>query len=492
MKRTKKRDMSIQIKLLLVNILGISLIAMLVLYNNFHLEGMINDIDSIYEGNVDLINMSNCLEQIHGSMTEYLTTKSTESMKKYYEQKENYEKMLDGLNSEISDNPIRNKERNILMMSQHYLELTELSITYKRGRKTSSYAEIYGESSSLYRYILVGFQDLNNELFENNTKTYLAFIGQLKQVESSAIMELLFILVLVIFILMVINRMITKPLTMLAKQANDIAKGNFKVEKLKIESLDEVGIVNKAFNEMLESINSYIEWMKDSMKKEKIHMENELKMENYLKDAKLKYLQAQIHPHFLFNTLNAGAQLAMIEEADQTYEYLLKTAQFFRYNIGKGNDVVTLKDEMELVDLYMYILNVRFSNEIQYHTEIEDEALTEIQLPRMILQPIIENSVKYGIPEMKGKGVITVRVYREQERVIVQILDNGKGITKERQEEIRSGGASVTEGDSNGVGLANVIGRLNLYYNRTDVFFIESEGENRGTVVTLRLENVEE
>ncbi|MBQ5675913.1 MAG: histidine kinase, partial [Lachnospiraceae bacterium] len=123
-------------------------------------------------------------------------------------------------------------------------------------------------------------------------------------------------------------------------------------------------------------------------------------MENHLKDAQLKYLQAQINPHFLFNTLNAGAQLAMMEDANRTYEYIQKVAELFRYNIKKSNEIVTLREEIDLIDNYIYILNVRFSGEIQYIKQIEEavkDKLDEITLPGMILQPIIENSVNYGI-----------------------------------------------------------------------------------------------
>ena len=124
--------------------------------------------------------------------------------------------------------------------------------------------------------------------------------------------------------------------------------------------------------------------------------EKELMMEAHLKDAQLKYLQAQINPHFLFNTLNAGAQLAMMEGADRTYDYVQNVAEFFRYNVKKGNETVTVREEIELVDNYIYILNVRFSGEIHYEKKIE-ESLLSIQMPGMILQPVVENCVNHGI-----------------------------------------------------------------------------------------------
>ena len=111
---------------------------------------------------------------------------------------------------------------------------------------------------------------------------------------------------------------IISPLKTLATQADEVAKGNFDIELADSGAEDEIGVVTRAFNQMVISIREYIERIRLSMEVERNLKEKELMMEAHLKDAKLKYLQAQINPHFLFNTLNAGAQLAMMEEA---YEF---------------------------------------------------------------------------------------------------------------------------------------------------------------------------
>ena len=98
--------------------------------------------------------------------------------------------------------------------------------------------------------------------------------------------------------------------------------------------------------------------------------ERELLMETHLKDAQLKYLRAQINPHFLFNSLNAGAQLALMEDAEKTSIFIEKMADFFRYNVRKTEETATLEEELEAVDSYVYILNVRFAGEIHYEKEV--------------------------------------------------------------------------------------------------------------------------
>ena len=211
-------------------------------------------------------------------------------------------------------------------------------------------------------------------------------------------------------------------------------------------------------------------------------------MEAHLKDAQLKYLQAQINPHFLFNTLNAGAQLAMMEEADKTYEYVQRMAEFFRYNVKKGNDIVTVKDEIELVDNYIYILNVRFSGDIHYEKSIEEKVL-DAPMPSMILQPIIENCINHGIREMAGKGKIWLTAFSFEGQPCISIRDNGIGMSAETIEKVLAGTYREEElsEDSNGIGMNNIIVRLQLFTETEDVIDIISEGKNMGTEVRIYL-----
>lgn len=151
---------------------------------------------------------------------------------------------------------------------------------------------------------------------------------------------------------------------------------------------DEVESLSKAFDKMMGSIREYVEAQRLSMEKENEMRENELKTQTLLKDAQLKYLQSQINPHFLFNTLNAGMQLAMIEDADKTALFIENMAEFFRYNLSRINEDATLADEIQLVDHYIYILNVRFAGDIHYKKEIEP-GLENVLVPSMILQPLV-------------------------------------------------------------------------------------------------------
>jgi sensor histidine kinase YesM len=379
-------------------------------------------------------------------------------------------------------------ERNIKAMSEEYLERTELAVEAKRGRNVEKYRTYSEEAENIYHYIGTYISSLNNEQFKSNSANYAVLSLSLRYVEVVNTVVLIVVAISNIILVVMVIRNITRPLKSLSTVANQVAGGNLDVELLEVSSQDEVGIVSYAFNQMIISIRNYIDRLKDSMNNERTLKEKELKMETHLKDAQLKYLQAQINPHFLFNTLNAGAQLAMMEDADRTYEYIQNVADFFRYNIKKDHDNVTLREELELVDNYIYILNVRFSGEFHYEKDV-DTTLENLTVPSMILQPIVENSVNYGVRDIAWEGKIKLSVYREGDFAYIRIEDNGIGMEQEKIEKIMSVQLEPSDvhGDSNGIGLDNVISRLKLFYDREDVLEISSPGLNKGTCVVIRI-----
>ena len=208
-------------------------------------------------------------------------------------------------------------------------------------------------------------------------------------------------------------------------------------------------------------------------------------METHLKEAQLKYLQAQINPHFLFNCLNAGAQLAMLEDAERTGVFLEKMADFFRYNVRKMEDDALLWEEVDAVDNYIYILNVRFAGDINYEKDV-DEGIGNFRIPSMILQPLVENALYHGIKNKRGKGMIRIEGELDGEDCILLITDNGKGMTPERLEQVRKGIRNRKARETDIYGLYNVNERIRLNFGENYGITITSTyGE--GTCVTVRL-----
>ncbi len=346
----------------------------------------------------------------------------------------------------------------------------------------------YEEATNQYNHINEYIYSLNNKQFIENSERYVDFINSYRDFEKLSIAIIIITIISNIFIIVKLTGNIIAPLRQLAVYADEVSSGNFDIQMVESKSEDEIGVVTNAFSQMIRSIKDYIEKIRVSMETERQLEEKELLMETHLKDAQLKYLQAQINPHFMFNTLNAGAQLSMLEGADKTYDYLQNVAEFFRYTVKKGNDTVTIRDEIELVNHYIYILNVRFSGDIHYSEEI-DEELLNVSMPSMILQPIVENCVNHGIREMGDMGKINLSVYRMDNLACISIQDNGKGMDKESIKRVLEGTYRELElkGDSNGIGMDNVIARLKLFTETEDVMTIISEGKNQGTEVIIYL-----
>lgn len=481
-------SISLQVKLMLAFAATIILIFGMNAFMYVNINYFIKRLDSIYVSNINLNGLEEELMNVQSSMTMFLNTKTSDAMQEYYKHEQNYGNAIKSLEEEKSSDRLKLMERNIKRMSEHYLTLTNQTVEAKRGRNVEKYKVRYENATALYSYISTYIYSLNNGLFKNNSANYLALSNSIRSLERLSTFLIMSIASANIIIILIITQTITRPLKILAKTANQVAEGNFDVEVVEVSSHDEVGVVTKAFDQMVISIRDYITKLKESVENERNLKERELRMESHLKDAQLKYLQAQINPHFLFNTLNAGVQLAMLEGAEKTCEYVQNVAEFLRYSIKKNHEVVTLKEEIELVDHYLYILNVRYCGAICYEKHI-DENYTRIKVPSMILQPIVENSFQYGIRDIEWQGKIELSVYYEETDICVCILDNGLGMEEELVEQINKKRAREKKEsrESNGIGLNNVMERLSLYFNSEKVVTVSSKGKNCGTEVRLYL-----
>lgn len=490
--KNKFLKLNLQTKLVLVFIVTSSILLIVNMFMFYNVNTIVSQLDHIYSSNLNLNQLEEALRGVQDNMTGYLNTKATDSIKDYYGNENNLRTLIEDLNSKATDNEVFLMEKNIKNLTESYLNLTNQTIEAKRGRNVEKYKLYYDEATEIYTYICEYIYSLNREQFKNNSSNYAMLSFSLNYLELISTFILLMVAVSSVTLVIMVTKTITNPLQKLAAVANQVEKGNFEVELLQVQVMDEVGVVSNAFNKMVVSIRSYIERIKENMKRERAMKEKELLMETHLKDAQLKYLQAQINPHFLFNTLNAGAQLAMMEGADRTYEYVQNVAELFRYNVKKNNDIVSLEEEIKLVDIYIYILNVRFSGEIHFEKELE-ESLLQVMLPSMVLQPIVENSVNYGIRNIGWQGLITLSVYENEDKVCVSIKDNGIGMTKERIEKVMQGRLKQEDlsQDSNGVGLDNVMARLRLFCGYEDVLELISEGEGKGTEVIIYLPSAE-
>ena len=340
-------------------------------------------IDAVLSSNKAVNELSESLEQVESKVYEYLNTKSTQALENYYRYEQNYRSLIEKLNDKNLENEGKILEKNIRNMSESYLDQTSETVQAKRGRNVERYKTSYEQETQLYEYINSYIYRLNNLSFRKNSANYQILLSSMSILYRMCIIVLIIVYVLGFAITVILVRNMIKPLQALSNTAHEVTKGNLNVPQLSVVYDDEVGVVTRSFNQMLDSIRKNIAKLKESMEHQVQMKERELLMENHLKEAQLKYLQSQINPHFLFNSLNAGAQLAMMEDAEQTGIFVEKMADFFRYNVKKGQEDATLGEELEAVDNYIYILNVRFAGDIHFSKEV-DESLENVRMPSMI------------------------------------------------------------------------------------------------------------
>ncbi len=423
----KREPLSVQMKLTLFFFFTSVLVIAVNIIMFININAAIDSVNRVYYTNLLINEAKDALDTVQRSMTEYLNTKSTYAIENYFEAEQTYKDRLAELAAQNNGGDLGVIQSNILNLSDTYLKYTSRTIQAKRGRVVEKYKQSYDTAEEIYGYINSYIYSLNNEKFKQNSRNYTGLMGSFRSLE--------YITIIVLVIMSIFNIVVT-------------------------------GLYTKNIMDPVR--------------------ERQIMMETHLKDAELKYLQAQINPHFLFNTLNAGAQLAMLESADRTYEYIQNVAAFFRYRIKGADGDTTLAKEIGLVDNYIYILNVRFSGDIHFEKEV-DETCTGVTVPGMILQPVVENSVNYGVRNIDREKLIKLSVFREEGIIKVRVADNGAGMTAERIQEVMAGNAGEEDimRDSNGVGLANVISRMRLYYGTEEVLTMESDGKDRGTTVTL-------
>ena len=486
MKQLRWKDFSLVSKIVIeVGMIAVLLFAMNMLFY-VRINNSMQKMDNVYASNAELTELSQVFEKVQDNMYKYLKVKSSQTLLDYYQNEAKYRNELEKLNEDNINDPVKLLERNIRKMSETYLDCTAETVAAKRGRNVEQYKRKYDDATKLYRYIQSSIDELNNLMFQENSSTYAVLRAVMRYLEISNSVIMIIIVAVGMLLLIQATRNMFVPLSNMAETAQLVGQGNFHVKMHDTDAQDELGTVTRAFNTMVENLDLYMARTKASMEKEQQMMERELLMENHLKEAQLKYLQSQINPHFLFNSLNAGAQLAMMEDAEQTGIFVEKMADFFRYNVKKGQEDATLGEELEAVDNYIYILNVRFAGDIHFSKDV-DESLENVRMPSMILQPIVENAVNHGIRDIEWEGKIHLTVTGDADYIRISVKDNGKGMTQEQIEGVLSGNREHRneEGDSTGIGMNNVISRLELYYEESGLMEINSEGEGKGTETVI-------
>lgn len=267
-----------------------------------------------------------------------------------------------------------------------------------------------------------------------------------------------------------VQRNIVRPMVELAEDSRRIGENDFTGPDTHAEGGDEIASLVRAFCTMKASTRGYIEALTEKHK-----------MEKQLDEVRLQMLKNQINPHFLFNTLNMIASTAQIEDAAATEKMIHALSRLFRYNLKSTDSVMPLGRELKVVQDYMYLQQMRFGQRIRYDTDCNQDTL-EVLVPSFALQPLVENAIIHGISPKGQGGRIHVRSWMEGRRIWISVADTGRGMARERLEEIRRALARGEE-KATGVGVGNIYRRVHGMYQDGEIFIYSSEG--RGTVVQM-------
>ena len=275
------------------------------------------------------------------------------------------------------------------------------------------------------------------------------------------------------------------PMLELSEASRVLADNDFSGEDLPVRTSDELGDLTRAFNHMKHAMAGHIATLEEKNRMaQQLHKEELAKesLKRNLYHTRLEMLRSQVDPHFLFNTLGMISGMAQLEDAADTDKMILRLSGLFRYNLRTKAQEVPLEDELGVLDDYLYLQQMRFDGRVTCRTILRVDP-ARVRIPSFTLQPVVENAFNHGLKSMEDGGRITLRIWQEENNVIVSIADNGRGMTPEELEALHAQIAADGE-TGQGIGLGNICRRIQLLYPASGGFRIHSR-PGRGTVVQL-------
>ncbi|WP_258881419.1 sensor histidine kinase [Paenibacillus sp. sptzw28] len=266
---------------------------------------------------------------------------------------------------------------------------------------------------------------------------------------------------------------ITRPIKLLMRNMTSVERGKF--ENLQtIRSNDEIGLLASRFNLMSRELKRLVE---------RIYMEEKQKAE-----AEIQALQAQINPHFLYNTLGSVKWIASMQRADKIVEMTEALISMLRYATKKVGTLVTVRDELENIMHYITIQKIRYYNRVQVEFDV-DEALLDKKILKLTIQPIVENAIFHGTSENEDEGIIGIAIYRDNSDIVISVADNGAGMDEATIETLQKE-ISNANGSFNGIGISNVNSRIKNHFGSAYGLHFTSE-TGKGTTFYIRIPGTE-
>ncbi len=487
MKRNMYNSFRVQ---MLINILGVLLLLVFstayILFSTIRMQEIVN---ASFEQQRYLKEIQKQLDDFQVPFLEFLSSKSSDALSQLLILSQRIHTMLPE-NSLVIPDAASLQEQEVYSLVASYLDLSDIVIDEKRGMDIARYTSLYEEMQVLLDYIDIQIEKVSGSRLSAQLGEYELFITNSRNIQFWNLLFIIFISLFSLIMLLYTVEKINKPMVNLSLMATEISAGNFEVDDIGMTSLYEIDHVVDAFNRMKKDIHTYIEELKWQRNVEQEYLQERvrnMKMEQMLRRMELYTLQAQMNPHFLFNTLNTGIQLAIVEGAERTGEYMEHLSKLFRHNMREKNVVVPLRHEIEGLESFFYILRVRFPKNLDLVLDFPADILDAFTVPASILQPLVENCIVHAFKGKEERNSIIVRIYQEGRFLFLSVSDNGVGMSKARIQSLLQP-VSVDESGSKVMGLENVIQRLYFFFPEdSEVVSIRSV-EGKGTEVLIRID----
>ena len=326
---------------------------------------------------------------------------------------------------------------------------------------------------------------LIQETMEYDNQFYRSQKAFLSQVPSVLILMSAAALIAVMAILRLLSSMVVEPIVLLAEESRRIASNDFSSPDLPVRTQDEVGLLIGSFNRMKHAMIDYIA-AREALHRQEVER---LEMEKNLEQTRLEMLKSQVNPHFLFNTLNMISCMARLEDAETTDLMIVSLGNLFRYNLRTKEQEVHLLRELEALDYYMYIQQMRHDGRVTYKKDIRVDPLS-VRIPSFTLQPIVENALTHGMKAKEDCGRVLLKIWQEGTMLIISVTDNGRGMNEEEYTQLHQKMLD-SEKTGRGIGLGNIFRRVGALYPDGGMKIYSRE--NCGTIIQLYIpQNQEE
>lgn len=486
--KTFWRDLSIRIKLWSYFFIVIALVSLFNLYLNNNNYAIVDQFNQTMTGYYTINQLLNLTEENGQAINRYLRDRDLDDKDVYLKTQSDIKGITADLYQQYDSREIYFILTAIDNSSDVYFETWDLAIE-ERENQVDTYYNNYYSGETIQEYTLGYIQQLLTLSLEEGTSLYNELARQASFMRQLSFLLIGAAFVFALFIGALFANYLVRPIKKLSDLSMKMSAGELDVEAVEYEANDEVGVLGQSFNTMSASIRKYVEDLEQTAFIEKKLHEEELeviRMEQLVREAKFHALQSQINPHFLFNTLNTISRTAMFEDADNTVGLIHSLSSLFRYKLKQDNEIIPLKEEINIINEYIHLQKVRFKERLEFIVDMDQLSL-DVMIPIFIFQPVVENAIIHGIePKVEG-GKVRIKVRTSEKDGLmmtrVHITDTGVGMDQATLDRVKL--YELTGHKSIGVG--NVFNRFLLTYGEECAFDIQSK-PGLGTCVKFKFQ----